>query len=376
MDQRTSDERAAITGFLQSTYHEWGKVDFLSSETYSRTTAHLVRKPGQIFTASILSRTADLSAALGLATGRLHLEIDGEHHALVVRIDRLEPEPAWFSSRPSQVEDRYEFVAGLDYQDKPVCFSLVDRYCPHTLIAGSTGTGKTNFVHVALAQLLRQLSPREFSLLFADPRQTTQMFYAKVPHLLHPLPNPVISDPAAVRLADMENLVRELERRSARCIEAETSGRESLLAKHPEEVMPVILLVIDEFSALAIDQGINYPKYRDLLLSVLRLGRKFGIHVMITAYRPTRDVLPAAFFEMLPGRIAFYLSSPMLSELMLGNKNAAELRLWDAIARTGPLEQRLFTALYLPEQPTRRRDGGLEPLLAEVIAAIVKDAKP
>jgi S-DNA-T family DNA segregation ATPase FtsK/SpoIIIE len=374
MDQRTSDERAAITGFLQSTYHEWGEVDFLSSETYSWATVHLVRKPGQIFTASILSRTTDLSATLGLATGRLHLEIDGEHNALVVRIDRLEPEPAWFSSRPSQVADPYEFVAGLDYQDKPVRLSLIDRSYPHTLIAGDTGSGKTNFLHTALAQLLRQLSPREFSLLFADPGQMTQMFYAKVPHLLHPLPNPVISDPAAVRLADLENLVRELERRSARCREAETSGRESLLAKHPDEVMPVILLVIDEFGTLAIDQGVNYPKYRDLLLLVLRLGRKFGIHVMITAYRPIRDVLPAAFFEMLPGRIAFYLSSPMLSELMLGNKEAAGLRHWEAIARTGS-EQRLFTALYLPEQPTRRRDGGLEPSLAEVIAAIVKDSK-
>jgi hypothetical protein len=364
MDQHLSDERKAIEEFFYATYHDWGKVDFVSSEAYSRCTAYLVRKPLTVFAQSVLTRLPDLTAALGCALGRVHLEVDGAQGAFLIKIDRLNPEPAYFGRMRFEPNSGYNFVAGLNYRDEPVRLSLTDRVSPHTLISGDTGTGKSNFINIVLAQLLDQLSPQELQLLLVDRSLLTAMSYKSVPHLWRPLPNASLIDAAQTRMTDMGDLIRELELRIARCLDAQVSGREQLIAQYPDQTMPIILVVINELADLFDDQGGAFSQYLKLLHEAMARGPKLGIHVMISLQRPIRDNLPAALFDLLNRRVVFRLSNPQLSELMIDSKEASGLRHSGEGIISAAGDQTPFTALYLPEDP------GADPSLHSVIARI------
>ena len=64
---------------------------------------------------------------------------------------------------------------------------------PHTLIAGSTGSGKSVCVHAIISNLLLTKSPRELRLILIDPKRTELKRYNSVPHLLQQMRNRVIA---------------------------------------------------------------------------------------------------------------------------------------------------------------------------------------
>ena len=79
---------------------------------------------------------------------------------------------------------------------------------PHTLIAGTTGSGKSVTIHTILTSLLFRNSPDDLKLILIDPKRVELTLYNKIPHLL----TPVVTEAKKAILA-LKWAAKEMDRR-------------------------------------------------------------------------------------------------------------------------------------------------------------------
>jgi hypothetical protein len=368
MDPRYVVDRFSLVEFLRATYKDWPEPQVLSSDEYSRYSVHLVAKPLNVSAQSLISRVADVAAAMNRPAEKVTITLDAERNAFVITVAQDEPAIAWFSKlNELPANAKYDFTVGLDPFDKPLVTCLIDSMYPHILVSGGSGSGKSIFVHSVLAQLLRQLSPSELQILFCDAGHDQAAFYSKVPHLFRPT-----SSDNEEQLAHLADLVPELKRRSDLLFEAQVPDRAGFLRKHPDQVLPVILLVVNEAGYFTSDKYLREP-FLIRVGEILKLGRKYGMHVMFSVQRPAADTLGLGFLDALSRRVVFRLESPMSSKYLLDSTSATSLRgQGSGILRLGS-EIKRFQALYLPDEleSVTRADGTSEPSLGQIIDEVI-----
>jgi len=79
---------------------------------------------------------------------------------------------------------------------------------PHTLIAGTTGSGKSVTIHTMVTSLLFRNSPDQLRFIMVDPKRVELTLYNEIPHLL----TPVITD-AKKAILSLKWAIKEMERR-------------------------------------------------------------------------------------------------------------------------------------------------------------------
>ena len=238
----------------------------------------------------------------------------------------------------------YRFVFGVDPFGEPLYASIDDPMFPHMLLAGTTASGKSIFVHSMLAQLLLNDSPTDLRVLFLDAGLATQFPYAEVPHLWSPL-----VDSREAALDQLQSVLDEMETRVRLFTEMGADDLDCYMRILPGAEMPVILVVIDESARFTHDKEIK-DSYLPKIMSLLRLGRKYGIHVLLGVQRPMADILGVGMKDSLGQRFILRLEAPEHSENVLDGDTAAVglSGYGDGIFRRGDDVIR-FQGLYLPE---------------------------
>lgn len=205
---------------------------------------------------------------------------------------------------------------------------------PHTLIAGTTGAGKSVTIHGIIVSLLYRCGPERLRFIMVDPKRVELTLYNSIPHLL----TPVITDAKKAILA-LKWLAKEMERRY-NILEAEkvrdiSSYHENVLNPALEavkkgrasdkplpEAMPYIVLIIDELA----DIMQSYP--RELESGIVRLAqmsRAVGIHLILSTQRPSVKVITGLIKANIPARIALQVSSQIDSRTILDMGGAESL---------------------------------------------------
>jgi S-DNA-T family DNA segregation ATPase FtsK/SpoIIIE len=203
---------------------------------------------------------------------------------------------------------------------------------PHTLIAGTTGAGKSVTIHGIIVSLLYRCGPELLRFIMVDPKRVELTLYNSIPHLL----TPVITDAKKAILA-LKWLAKEMERRY-NILETEhvrdiASYHENVvkpaLAKADKnsdkplpEAMPYIVLIIDELA----DIMQSYP--RELESGIVRLAqmsRAVGIHLILSTQRPSVKVITGLIKANIPARIALQVSSQIDSRTILDMGGAESL---------------------------------------------------
>lgn len=178
----------------------------------------------------------------------------------------------------------------------------------HTLIAGATGSGKSTWVHAALAALLLQNTPAQLQLALVDPKRSEFAVWAGVPHLVE-----AVAHDEATAGALLARLVAELERRSERL--AGALARD--LARYngrAAEPLPYVLLVIDEVLDLLLTAGERSALGKDLTRLVVK-GRAAGIFVWVASQHARFDLLPRAVNVNLGSRLVFRVADEAAARL-------------------------------------------------------------
>lgn len=181
---------------------------------------------------------------------------------------------------------RVNAVLGVTERD---LFTIdLDDDGPHGLIAGTTGSGKSELLRTLVASMAMYADPEHLNFVLVDYKGGGAMDEcARLPH--------------AVGL--VTDLDEQLGERALRCLEAELRHREHALrgvglshvreyqrlrdTERPDlEPMPRLVVVIDEFATLVK----ALPDFVDSLVSIAQRGRSLGMHLILATQRPAGSV--------------------------------------------------------------------------------------
>jgi S-DNA-T family DNA segregation ATPase FtsK/SpoIIIE len=231
----------------------------------------------------------------------------------------LRTEEVWGRWHPERTWGNRSLLIGVRENDgELLVLSPGKQHAPHTLIAGSTGSGKSVLMQNIVLAVAATNTPRQAQLILIDPKQGVDYFpFEGMPHLSGPL----IVDPA-VASSRLEQLVIEMDSRYGRLRAARVQNLTAYNEKVPEpERLPVIWVIHDEFAEWMMVDG-----YKDAVTQIVsRLGvkaRAAGIHLVFAAQRPDANVMPMQLRANLGNRLILKVDSVGTSEIALGEPGA------------------------------------------------------
>jgi len=213
---------------------------------------------------------------------------------------------------------------GQDVMGSPIFANLGGM--PHLLVAGATGSGKTICLNSLIVSLICRNSPRILRLILIDPKRVEFPVYGDLPHLLTPV---ILNGRKAVNALNW--LVGEMERRFEvlREFGARDIGTYNHdLARKPKkqeegfEVMPYIVLIIDELADLMMSKG---KEVEAAIVRLSQLARAVGIHLIVATQRPSVEVITGLIKANITSRIAFQVASQIDSRTILDTAGAEKL---------------------------------------------------
>lgn len=186
---------------------------------------------------------------------------------------------------------------------------------PHALVGGTTGAGKSEFLQSWIMSMAAKVSPDRLTFLLVDYKGGAA--FAECVDLPH-------------TVGLVTDLSPHLVRRALTSLRAELRYREELLAAHGAKDLiamerrsdaaapPVLVIVIDEFAALAND----VPEFVDGVIDVAQRGRSLGLHLVMATQRPA-GVITDNLRANTNLRVALRMADESDSSDVLGVKDAA-----------------------------------------------------
>lgn len=227
---------------------------------------------------------------------------------------------------------------------------------PHALVAGTTGSGKSELLQALVLGLALRHPPAELVLVLLDFKGGAGLRPCwSLPHVVGRVTD---LDPEQATRA-LEALAAELRRREAVLAAAGVADVEDLRgnsAPPATQPLPRMLVVVDEFRALAED----LPEFVPALVRLAAQGRSLGMHLVLATQRPGGAVT-AQMRANLALRVclrvteaadsADVVDGPEAARISPGTPGRAVVRGADGVPR---LIQAVWPALRTPGGPLRR----------------------
>jgi S-DNA-T family DNA segregation ATPase FtsK/SpoIIIE len=270
----------------------------------------------------ILTLQDDLAMALMAQTIRLQAPIPGKD-VIGIEIPNKNIETIYLkevleSDIFKKSSSLLTIALGKDIVGNPFVTDL--KKLPHLLIAGTTGSGKSVGINAMLISLLYKNSPDTLRLMMIDPKMLEFSIYNDIPHLL----TPVITSSKQAIIA-LSNMVSEMERRYKIMSHSKTKNIESYNEKaksEKSEVMPYIVVIIDELADLMMTSGKDVEVY---IARLAQMSRAAGIHLIVATQRPSVDVVTGIIKANLPSRISYKVGQRIDSKVILDMQGAESL---------------------------------------------------
>lgn len=262
--------------------------------------------------------------------------------------------------------DRLRVPIGTDERGLPIALDLKESAQggsgPHGLCIGATGSGKSELLRTLVLGLVAAHSPVELNLVLVDFKGgATFLGLAGLPHVSAVITNLQHELTLVDRMADA--LAGEINRRQEvlRAAGNLTGVAELDAARRagaPVPPLPSLVLVVDEFTELLAQR----PEMVDLFVTIGRLGRSLGLHLLLASQRLEEGRL-RGLESHLSYRIALRTFSATESRAVLGVPDAHQLppTPGSAFLATGTGELVRFRASYVsgpagtPAGPDPRR---------------------
>ena len=204
-------------------------------------------------------------------------------------------------------------VVGESY-DGPFAVDI-GRDGPHGLIAGTTGSGKSELLQTIIAALAVANRPDELTFVLVDYKGGSAFAdCARLPHTVG-----MVTDlgPHLVQRA-LASLAAELTRREHLLARSGAKDIEDYQRAPGSGPLPRLVLVIDEFASLVRD----LPDFVTGLVSIAQRGRSLGIHLLLATQRPSGAV-SADIRANTNLRIALRVTDPAESSDVIDAPDAA-----------------------------------------------------
>lgn len=227
----------------------------------------------------------------------------------------------WKSWSPMCENGNQSLLIAVKEEDNKPLFMSPRINAPHTLIAGSTGSGKSVLMQNIILGIACTNTPKEASIILIDPKLGVDYYaFEELPHI-----EGGVIDNHEHAIKRLSELVIEMDRRYAILKKNKVTNIFDLnLKTDSTEKLPVLWVIHDEFA-----EWMMTANYSDAVSDVVsRLGvkaRAAGISLVFAAQRPDANVMPMQLRANLGNRLVLRVDSEGTSEIALGEKGAERL---------------------------------------------------
>lgn len=194
-----------------------------------------------------------------------------------------------------------------------ICWIPLSHY-PHYLIAGTTGSGKSNITRVIISTIITKHSPANVRLILVDMKEGSEFAIYEdrgVPHL----GLPIVRSPADLVevLARLENMRIDRQNKFKQYYALNIEDYNA--AVPPAERLARVVVIIDEFSKIKLNDAYASDsenraieqRCMRLIRQLLAMSRSAGIHLILSTQAPYAEILPGPD----KANIAVRLSGPL-----------------------------------------------------------------
>ncbi|MET0735624.1 MAG: type VII secretion protein EccCa [Microbacterium sp.] len=204
----------------------------------------------------------------------------------IADVDAIDLRDAWL---PRSAGDFLRVPIGVDDRGAPVLLDLKESaqlgMGPHGICIGATGSGKSELLRTLILGLALTHSPDDLSMILVDYKGGAAFApFAQLPHVAGIIDN-LADDPQLTERA-RESIQGEVVRRQRLLKDAGNAasiGHYRQLRRERADLpaLPHLFLVIDEFGELLTAE----PDFVELLLTIGRIGRSIGVHLLLSSQR-------------------------------------------------------------------------------------------
>jgi DNA segregation ATPase FtsK/SpoIIIE-like protein len=177
------------------------------------------------------------------------------------------------------------------------------------LVFGASGRGKTTFIKSILFALAAERSPSELNVYALDFGRGALRAVGVLPHC-----GAIIDSAKIDRIQALFRMLKGImaERQDALAKFASLEDYNAQKRENPEAILPAIIFVIDNFAEFKE----NFEDLMPDLMSLVRDGRQFGIHFIISANTP-QDI-GSKLMNLFTQRVCFTMSDPGMIQDVVG----------------------------------------------------------
>ena len=155
---------------------------------------------------------------------------------------------------------------------------------PHGLVAGTTGSGKSEILQSYILSLACNFHPHDVGFLLIDYKGGGMAnLFTDLPHLLGTITNLDGSESMRALASIKSELKRRQDVFNKNGVNNINKYSEKFRAGEASEPMPHLFIISDEFAELKKEQ----PEFMAELVSTARVGRSLGVHLILATQKPT-----------------------------------------------------------------------------------------
>ena len=312
---------------LEGTLREYGADAHLAGEPQVGPTfvRYLLEPQRGVTVSKIERRGAELQMRLGLDQEPIIHRVEGR---IAVDVQRRKREYVSFDSLRVELDaarkdnGTAKVLAGVDLRGRLHYLDL-NRECPHVLVGGGTGSGKTEWLRAAVASLLVTNTPETLRVAVVDPKRNAFPELAGSPFLWHK--DALVDSPDSSVLSLLQDLIEEMSRRNGLLKQA--AADDLIQYRHRTgQTIPRVVMVVDEFAELLLSGGRKQrDEFEQRFIRIAAVGRAAGIHLILATQRPSRQVVSGNLKANLPGKIAMRVSTRVDSGVLIDQPGAERL---------------------------------------------------
>lgn len=240
----------------------------------------------------------------------------------------------------SRVDKSMAAPLGVKAKNEEVYLDIHEKaHGPHGLVAGTTGSGKSEILQSYILSMATLFHPYEVGFLIIDFKgggMANQ--FQNLPHLIGAITN---IDGKQIQRS-LLSIRAELLKRQNYFAAAEVNHIDKYIVKYKKgevkEPLPHLIIIVDEFAELKAE----FPDFMKELISTARIGRSLGVHLILATQKPSGQVneqiwsnsrfklclkvqTPEDSNEMIHSPLAAEIIEPGRAYFQVGNNEVFEL---------------------------------------------------
>ena len=204
------------------------------------------------------------------------LEMFGVHRPEDIPIHRLWASKRTYNSLACQI--------GVKADGELCCLDMHEKmHGPHAIIAGTTGSGKSELLQTFILSLAANYSPEDVSFCIIDFKGDGMGgMLRELPHMAGQISNLSGNHIKRAMISVKSEVLRR--QRLFRAIGVNNINNYTRLYRNGEADVPIshLFIIVDEFAELKMEE----PEFMRELISVAQTGRSLGIHLILATQKP------------------------------------------------------------------------------------------